>query len=102
MRPMGTVAAADGKHVYISTGRSKLVLALSTSTDTVVGSVEAGVRPWGIAISKDGSTLYTANGPGNDVSVIDVTSMQVRQRITVGQGPWGIAIVARATAAGSR
>src|SRR5262249_1831823 len=101
MRPMGTVAGPDGKHIYVSTGRSKMVLAVNTSTDTVGGSVEAGVRPWGSAISRDGAHLNTANGPGNDVSVIDVASMQVRQRVTVGTGPWGITVVAR-VAAGSR
>jgi YVTN family beta-propeller protein len=99
MRPMGTVTGPDGKHVYVSTGRSKMVLAVNTSTDTVVGSVEAGVRPWGIAISRDGATLYTANGPSNDVSIIDVASMQVRQRVGVGTGPWGITVVSRAAGA---
>ena len=72
MRAMGTVMAPDGKHLYVTTGRSKMVLFVDTATNKVVGSVEAGPRPWGIAISPDGKTLYTANGPSNDVSVIDV------------------------------
>jgi len=93
---MGTIATADGKHVYVSTGRSKMVLAVSTATDSVVGSIEAGQRPWGLALSKEGTTLYSANGPGNDVSVIDLSpAMQIRQRIAVGRGPWGVALVAR-------
>jgi YVTN family beta-propeller protein len=45
MRPMGTAMAADGKHLYVTTGRSKMVLTLDTATNKVVGSVEAGARP---------------------------------------------------------
>jgi YVTN family beta-propeller protein len=95
MRPMGTVTAPDGKHVYVTTGRSKMLLTVDTSTDRVAGSVEAGPRPWGVAVSADGQTLYTANGPSNDVSVIDVAAAKVVRRIPVGRGPWGIALVAR-------
>jgi YVTN family beta-propeller protein len=95
MRPMGTVMAPDGKTLYVSTGRSKMVLMLDTAKNEVVGSVEAGPRPWGIALSSDGTTLYTANGPSNDVSVIDVTGKQVTKKIPVGTGPWGVAVVKR-------
>ena len=47
IRPMGTAMAKDGKHLYVSTGRSKMVFILDTSTNKVVGSIEAGQRPWG-------------------------------------------------------
>jgi YVTN family beta-propeller protein len=92
---MGTKMAADGKHLYVTTGRSKMVLILDTATNKVVGSIEAGPRPWGIALSSDGSTLYTANGPSNDVSVIDIATKQVTKKIPAGRGPWGIALVKR-------
>ena len=87
MRPMGTRVASDGKHLYVSTGRSKMVLILDTTTNEVVGSIEAGPRPWGIALSSDGKALYTANGPSNDISVIDVEGQQVTKKIPVGTGP---------------
>jgi YVTN family beta-propeller protein len=96
MRPMGTKMAPDGKHLYVTTGRSKMVLILDTATNTVVGSVEAGPRPWGIAVTPDGTTLYTANGSSNDVSVIDIATRQVTKKIPAGRGPWGIALVKRA------
>ena len=92
---MGTRMAPDGKHLYVTTGRSKMVLILDTATNQVVGSIEAGPRPWGIALAADGATLYTANGPSNDVSVIDVATKQVTKKIPVGRGPWGIALVKR-------
>jgi YVTN family beta-propeller protein len=96
LRPMGTHMAPDGTRLYVSTGRSQMVLFVDTKKNEVVGSVEAGPRPWGIAVSPDGRTLYTANGPSNDVSVIDVEQRQVTRRIPVGTGPWGIAVVKRA------
>ena len=95
MRAMGTLMAPDGKHLYVTTGRSKMVLILDTATNKVVGSIEAGPRPWGIAISPDGTTLYTANGPSNDVSVIDIATQMVTKKIPVGRGPWGIVRVER-------
>ena len=98
MRPMGTAVAPDGQHLYVSTGRSKMVLILDTATNQVIGSVEAGPRPWGIALSPDATTLYTANGPSNDVSVIDVAGKQVTKKIPVGTGPWGIIVVKRSPA----
>ncbi len=93
MRPMGAVSAPDGSRVYISTGRSKMVLIIDTASNKVDGSIEVGMRPWGIAIARDGKTLYTANGPSNDVSVVDVQSRQVTKKISVGRGPWGVAVV---------
>jgi YVTN family beta-propeller protein len=93
MRAMGTAMAPDGKHVYVTTGRSGLVLFVDTATNKVVGSVEAGPRPWGIAVTPDGKTLYTANGPSNDVSVIDTETRMVTKKIPAGRGPWGIARV---------
>ena len=93
MRPMGTVVSPDGKMLYVTTGRSKLVLFVDTASNKVVGSVEAGSRPWGIAVSSDGKTLYTANGSSNDVSIIDVATKTVTKKIPAGTGPWGVVIV---------
>jgi YVTN family beta-propeller protein len=96
MRPMGTVMARDGKHLFVSTGRSKMVLTIDTATNKVAGSVEAGQRPWGIALSPDGKTLFTANGPSGDVSIIDVATNQVTKKVPAGRGPWGLAVVTSA------
>ena len=94
-QPMGTAVAPDGKFLYVTTGRSKMLLIVDTATNTVVGSLEAGVRPWGLALSADGKTVYTANGPSNEVAVIDIESRRVTRTIPVGQGPWGAAFVQR-------
>jgi YVTN family beta-propeller protein len=92
-RPMGIVAAPDGRHVYVSTGRAKMAAIVETLTTAHVASVEVGERPWGIAVSRDGKSLYTANGPSNDVSIVDLASRAVIARVKVGRQPWGLAIV---------
>ena len=86
--------APDGGHLYVSTGRSRMVLTIDTRTNTVVDTLEAGARPWGIAVAADGRTLFTANGPSNDVSVIDLEQKKVLQTIPVGTGPWGAVFAA--------
>jgi len=95
VRPMGTVAAHDGRALYVSTGRSTKAVIIDTATNAVTASIEAGPRPWGIALSPDGKTLYTANGPSNDVSLIDLDTKQVAAKVPVGQGPWGVIVVER-------
>src|SRR5688500_9667890 len=40
VRPMGVVASADGKQVFVSTGRGKSVVVIDTATNTAVGSIE--------------------------------------------------------------
>jgi YVTN family beta-propeller protein len=89
---MGVVAAPDGRHVYVTTGRGRMVVTIDTATDRPVSSIDVGPRPWGIAVSDDGRTLYTANGPSNDVSIVDVAGGIVIGRIKVGDSPWGVAI----------
>jgi YVTN family beta-propeller protein len=93
MRPMGTAAAPDGKSVYVTTGRSRMVLIVDTATNAVTGSIDAGQRPWGLAVSADGTTLYTANGPSDDVSIVDLVTRRVVKTVPVGRGPWGAALV---------
>jgi YVTN family beta-propeller protein len=90
---MGAVASADGKTVYVTTGRGGSVLYVDTAQNRVVKTIDhVGVRPWGIGLSPDGSKLYTANGPSNDVSVIDVATGEIKRKIPVGSLPWGVAV----------
>jgi YVTN family beta-propeller protein len=93
VRPMGAVASADGRRVFISTGRGKNVVIIDTATNMPVGSIEVGERPWGIDIDREGRTIFTANGPSNDVSIVDVDSGTVKARVKVGERPWGAVFV---------
>jgi YVTN family beta-propeller protein len=93
MRPMGIAVAADGKFAFVTTGRSRMLFLIDTSTNTISGSIDAGQRPWGLAVSADGQTVYTANGPSDDVSIIDIAGRRVVKTIPVGRGPWGAVLV---------
>jgi YVTN family beta-propeller protein len=92
-RPMGGVAAPDGKHVFISTGRGKNVVIIDTATLQQIAAIEVGERPWGIDVSADGRTIFTANGPSNDMSIVDVDSRTVKAKVKVGDRPWGALFV---------
>ena len=90
---MGSVVSANGKEVYVSTGRGDGVAVIDSATNSLVTTIPVGKRAWGIAVSPDGSKLYTANGASNDVSVVDLKTRKELKRIKCGDGPWGIAIV---------
>ena len=90
VRPMGIVSSADGKHVFVTTGRGKSVVIIETATNTAVGSIEVGERPWGIAATRDGRMVFTANGPSNDVSFVDVAGRKVVAKVKAGDRPWGV------------
>ena len=93
VKPMGSVASADGSRVFISTGRGKHVVIIDTKTNEPLASIEVGDRPWGIAVTPDGKTVFTANGPSNDVSIVDVESRAVKAKVKVGDRPWGVVFV---------
>ncbi len=92
-RPMGVIAAPDGRHVFVTTGRGGTLARIDTATGTVSGEVPVGERPWGVAISPDGRQLYTANGPSNDITIVDVASWTVIGKVPVGERPWGVVVI---------
>jgi YVTN family beta-propeller protein len=98
VRPMGVIASADGKQVFVTTGRGKSVAIIDTATNKAIGAVEVGERPWGIAATMDGSMVFTANGPSNDVSFVDVANRTVVAKVKVGDRPWGVVFLEHAVA----
>jgi len=101
VRPMG-IASADGRRLYVTTGRFGALLEVDPQAGRVVRTVDKiGQRPWGVALSQDGAKAYTANGPSGDVSVIDLQSGRVEARIEVGGSPWGVAAAAATAGTGS-
>ncbi len=90
VRPMG-IASADGKHIYVTTGRYGALLEVDADSGQVLRTMaKVGQRPWGLALSADGSKAYTANGPSGDISIVDLGSGTVDARIKVGGSPWGV------------
>ena len=94
-RPMGVVAAPDGKAIFVTTGRGRQLHRIGVPDHTISARVDVGERPWGVAISDDGRTLFTANGPSNDVSIVDAATMTVTAKVKVGERPWGVAYASR-------
>ena len=90
---MGTAVSADGKEIYVTTGRGNSVAVIDSSSNNVAAMIPVGGRAWGVALSPDGSKLYTANGATNDISVVDVKARKEFKRIKVGDGPWGVEVL---------
>lgn len=91
VRPMGVAASADGRLLYVSTGRAGTLLEVDPASGKILRTMnDVGKRPWGVALSRDGRKAYTANGPAGDISVVDLASGRVETRIAVGGSPWGI------------
>ena len=89
-RPMGIVRAADGKRLYVSTGRGGGIAQLQLEPLKRERTIHpVGARPWGIAQSPDAKRLYTANGPSNDLTIVDLASGN-QQHVDVGGSPWGV------------
>jgi YVTN family beta-propeller protein len=91
-RPQCVRVAADGKTVYVSTGRGGTVCVLDASSGAVLSNIKVGARPWGIDLSPDGKYLFSANGPSDDVSVVDLASEKEIARVKSPGSPWGIAV----------
>jgi YVTN family beta-propeller protein len=90
VRPMG-IASADGKLLYVTTGRFGALLEIDPEAGRIVRTIpKVGQRPWGLALSRDGLKAYTANGSSGDIAVIDLKSGRVDAQIAVGGSPWGI------------
>jgi len=93
--PMGLALSADGKKLYVTTGRGKKLFVIDTGTNQIAQSVEVGGRPWGVALSPDGKYIFTANGPEQDVAMVDAATLTVTKKIKSNGGPWGIQIVSK-------
>ena len=87
MKPKGIAVSADGKRVYVATGRGNSVAVIDGESLNFMELIPVGQRPWGIALSADGRKLYTANGLSNDISVIDTFTNKVITTIKAGDGP---------------
>jgi YVTN family beta-propeller protein len=95
MAGLGVAVNASGTIVYVAVdvgAGTGSVIALSTNTRSVIGTVTVGQYPKGIAVNGAGTRVYVANASSNTVSVIDTTSMAVIKDIPVGLFPLGIAV----------
>ena len=96
MRPMGTVMANDGKHLYVIDRPQQDGLHDRYGDERGDREQSRPVSGRGVSrCRRTARSCYTANGPSSDVSVMDLATNQVTKKIAVGRGPWGLAIIAR-------
>ncbi len=91
--PHGMAFHPDRKTLYVTCERSQAVVAIDSSTETVVQAFETGQSyTHMLALTPKGDKLYTANiGSGNS-TVIDLTAGTVLGQISTGEGCEGIAV----------
>ena len=90
---MGTVVSADGKELYVSTGRGNAIIIIDTQSNHIATTIPVGNRVWGIALDPSGSKTLHRQRRIKRRLVVDLKSRKELRRIKVGDGPWGIAIV---------
>jgi len=102
LHPSAMVLSPDGTRLYVTNSESDSISIVSTTTNTVTGTID--VRPFGsaplgsmpnaIAVTKDGSTLYVANGGNNSIAVIqpDYRGVTLRGMIPTGWFPAALAL----------
>ena len=87
---MGLALSADGKQLFVSTGRGGAVAVVDVAKRELDHAISGvGARPWGIAVASDGKRVFTANGPSDDLSIIDVATGKVT-KVAIGGLPWGV------------
>lgn len=74
----------NGIYVYVTYYGLDTVDAISTATDTIIGTVIVGQSPNGIAASPNGQYVYVANYGTTDLSVISTFTNSVVATIAVG------------------
>lgn len=94
-RPMGIIRAANGKRMFVSTGRGGGIAEIDVPSRTLTRHFhKVGARPWGIAQSPDGKRLYTANGPSGDITILELESGK-QSHVAIGGSPWGVVAASR-------
>jgi YVTN family beta-propeller protein len=100
-RALSVAVTPDGRFAYVtqpSTSGIEVVSRISTESNTIVDTIQAGNGPFGVAITPDGSFAYVANIQGldalarGDVSKIDTKNDAVVDTIPVGNNPAWVAI----------
>ena len=86
--PIGIVASADGRRVYVANSGSATISVIDTATNRVNNTIiNLGYSPAELALSEDRQILYATNPDSDNVSVIDTVSRTVIGRISVGKRP---------------
>ncbi len=91
--PVGMIASADGKTVWVALGRANRVAEVDVPGRSVRRYVLAGQRAWGLGLSADGSRLYVTNGLSDDLTIIDANAGKALRSVPVGRVPHSVLVV---------
>ncbi len=90
----GILATPDGSKLFISDSVAKKIFAVSTATNTILGSVDGTNQTSQMAITPDGKKLYVADLEPNKVTVIDAVQNSKLTTIEGFQSTNGVAVTA--------
>ena len=82
----------DGSLIYITGADSNNIYVISSSSLTIVKTINLTAPAIGIAVSPDGKKIYITNEFSNLVSVVDAVSGTLTTTIAVGNSPEGISV----------
>jgi len=82
-----TLAAPDGKTLFVSLWGGAKVLLFDAATLASQGEVAVGEHPNAMVLSKDGARLFVACANTNEVWVVDLAARTARERIGIALEP---------------
>jgi len=82
-----TLAAPDGKTLFVSLWGGAKVLLFDAATLAPRGEVAVGEHPNAMTLSKDGARLFVACANTNEVWVVDLAARAARERISIALEP---------------
>jgi YVTN family beta-propeller protein len=91
MGPTHPVPSQDGRWVYVTNTDGDSVSVISTSSWTVVATIEDLPEPHDGELTPDGKLLYLATSDDSTLTVVDTNTRSVVKRFTVGVKPRGVA-----------
>jgi len=93
-QPNQIVISPDGSTLYVSNTTSSTVSVISTSTASVLKTIQVGFGPRGMAISPDGTRVYVASYISESISVISTATQQIITTFTAQGSPHKLAVSA--------
>ena len=88
--PYGVTFDADGKRIFISAARAKLLQVFDAHSYAPLAKVAVGKRCWHFSFTPQGTQLLAACGRSNNVYVIDTQTYKTTKVIPGFKLPWGI------------
>jgi YVTN family beta-propeller protein len=89
--PVGVAYDSANHDVYVTDSQGNELSVISTTSETVTGTIPVGFFPVAIAYDSSNSKLYVADFAQNSISVVSTATGRVVGNISVGVGPDAVA-----------